>query len=144
MYPTFQNGEYVLTDLITYKFQQPAKGTVIVFIAPTDAEKDFIKRIIAAPRDTIFLKDGDVYVNDIKLDESSYLSSDIKTYPGSFLKENEKFIVPPDHYFVLGDNRPHSSDSREFGPIRKGAIIGKSLIVYWPITAMRMVKSASY
>ncbi len=141
MFPTFKNKEYILTNLIGLRFQDPKKGDVIVFHAPPDPEKDFIKRIIGLPGDTVSLKEGSVYVNNIKLDESFYLKPDVKTYGGNFLKEDIPVTVPAGDYIVMGDNRPFSSDSREWGLLPKDKIIGSSLFVYWPINAMRIVKN---
>lgn len=141
MYPTFKNQEYILTNLIVLKFADPKKGDVIVFHAPPDPEKDFIKRIVGLPGDTVSLKEGLVYVNNTKVNESPYLKSDVKTYGGSFLKENIPVTVPDKNYFVMGDNRPFSSDSREWGLLPKDKIIGQSLFVYWPVNHMRLIKN---
>jgi signal peptidase I len=142
MYPTFHDKEYVLTNLIALRLEELHQGDVVVFKAPgIDNDKDFIKRIIGVAGDTVAIKNGEVYVNDSRLDESAYLSPDVKTYPGSFMKEGESVTVPPTSYLVMGDNRPHSSDSREWGFITKDAIIGKSMFVYWPPNRMRMVKN---
>lgn len=140
MYPTFKNKEYILTNLITLRFENPKKGDVIVFQAPTDREKDFIKRVIATEGDTVALKDGFVYVNDQKLDESKYLSDDVRTYGGNFLQDGGAPIRVPDrHYIVMGDNRPYSSDSREWGFLEEKDIRGKSFFVYWPGNKMRII-----
>lgn len=140
MYPTFHDKEYVLTNLIALRFNPLQKGDVIVFHSPTSEDKDFIKRIIGLPGDTVMIKDGEVYLNNTLLDQSGFLASDVKTYGGSYMREGVPTTVPPEHYFVMGDNRPHSSDSREFGPIKKEAVIGKSTLVYWPPDRMRMVE----
>jgi signal peptidase I len=139
MYPTFKNGEYILTNLIAVKTNGIQRGDVIVFIAPPDHEKDFIKRVIGLPGETIELKGGYVYINGKRLDESAYLSSDVKTYGGAFLKDNQPYTIPQDNYIVMGDNRPFSSDSREWGLLKANAIIGKSFFVYWPANHMRLV-----
>lgn len=141
MYPNFYDKEYVLTNLILLRFQAPARGDVIVFKAPPDPEKDYIKRVVAIPGDTVSIKDGKVYINGALLDESAYLSSDIKTYPGAFLSEGKVVQVPEDEYLVLGDNRLYSSDSREWGFVRRDAIIGDSMFVYWPANRMRFIKN---
>ena len=141
MFPNFHDKEYVLTNLITLRFGAPVHGDVIVFKAPPDPDKDFIKRIIGLPGDTVMVKDGSVYVNGSLLDESSYLSSDVKTYGGAFLRDGDTITVPPDNYFVMGDNRPYSSDSREWGFVPKGNIIGKSFLVYWPLSEVRTVNN---
>jgi signal peptidase I len=133
MYPNLHDSEYLITNLIGMRFGDPGLGDVVVFKAPNDPEKDFIKRIIGVPGDTISLKEGMVYVNNQLLDESDYLASTVKTYGGSFLKEEEQVTVPPGHFFVLGDNRSYSSDSREWGFVPKKNIIGKSFFIYWPV-----------
>lgn len=139
MYPTFHNQEYVLTNLIALRYEPLKKGEVIVFHSPTDADKDFIKRVIGLPGDTVMIREGEVYVNNTKLDQSAFLGTEVKTYAGAFLHEGEAITVSPEQYFVMGDNRPHSSDSREFGPIKKESVIGKSMVVYWPVNRLRVV-----
>lgn len=149
MFPTFHNGEYVLTNLIGYedvfglkfKFGTPKQGDVIVFVAPTNAEKDYIKRIVGLPGDTVSINNGDVYLNGKKFDESAYLSPEVKTFGENFLHEGESVSIKENEYFVMGDNRPFSSDSRDFGPIKKDSIIGLSSVVYWPIPDFRVVKN---
>ena len=141
MFPTYKNKEYILTNLIALRFEEPKKGDVIVFKAPTDSEKDFIKRVIGVPGDKVIVKGGNVYLNDKFLDESKYLKATVKTYGGSFLKEGEIVMVPEGQYFVLGDNRPYSSDSREWGFVPEKSIIGESLFIYWPINESGFVKN---
>lgn len=139
MYPTFYDKEYVLTDLITIKFSELKRADVVVFVSPVEKDKDYIKRIIGVPGDSVFIKDGDVYVNNEKLNENVYLKPEVKTNNGSFLRDEQTVVVPKNQYFVLGDNRPHSADSRQWGFIKKQDIIGKSFFVYWPITRLRGV-----
>ncbi|MDP3987941.1 MAG: signal peptidase I [Candidatus Levybacteria bacterium] len=141
MYPNFQDNEYVLTNIVTLKIGQIRRGDVIVFKAPTDEEKDYIKRVIGLGGDTISVKDGAVFINDEKLDESAYLKNDVKTYPGAFLQEGMSTTVPQGQYFVLGDNRSYSSDSREWGYVGKDAVIGMSFYIYWPLDKMSLVKN---
>lgn len=140
MYPTYENGEYILTNLLSLRFSEPKKGDVIVFASPVD-DKDYIKRIIAGQGDTIMVKDSKVYVNGQLLDESAYLSATVQTTPGQKLEDGKTFTVPEGHYAVMGDNRPHSSDSREWGFLNKKDIIGKSFFVYWPIQNARLIKN---
>jgi len=141
MFPNYENGEYILTSLISLRFSDPQRGDVIVFEAPIDEEKDFIKRVIGTPGDTVSIKEGHYYVNGKKLDESEYLASDVITSGGAFLN-NKAVTVPQDQYFVSGDNRPFSSDSRQWGFVPKDKVIGKSMIVYWPPQRFRLVKHA--
>lgn len=139
MYPTFKDKEYVLTNLITLQYENLKRGDVVVFKSPVETEKDYIKRVIGVPGDTVSIRSGNIYLNNGKSDESLYLKSDVRTYGGAFLKEGQQATVPSGSYFVVGDNRPHSSDSREFGFIKKESIIGKSFYVYWPPTNMRLI-----
>ena len=141
MYPNFKDQEYILTDLITLRFSPLKRGDVIVFKAPPDHEKDFIKRIIGLPGDTVELENGFVYLNGKKLDESPYLASSVRTYGGSFLKDDIPITVPQDDYLTFGDNRPYSSDSREWGYVPFDFVIGKAMFVYWPISEMKIVKN---
>ena len=145
MNPTFQNKEYILTNLISLRFEDPKRGDVIVFKAPQDQEKDFIKRVMGTGGDIVYLKDGFVFVNGKKVDESKYLPSDVRTYGGSFLKEDQPVTVPEGSFLVMGDNRPFSSDSREWGFLEKKDVIGKSFFVYWgggnPVEHMRIVNN---
>ena len=141
MKPTYLNGEYVLTNLISLKLGDPKLNDVIVFQAPGEAEKDFIKRVMAGPGDRVMVKDGYVFRNGLQLDESQYLPGDMRTYGGSFLHEGEGQLVPEGHYFVMGDNRPFSSDSREWGFLKREAIIGSTLFVYWPPQNIRLIKN---
>ena len=102
MFPNYHDGEYILTNLISLHLGKLQRGQVVVFQAPVDKEKDFIKRIIGLPGDKVMIKNGDVFVNDVQLDESSYLTPDVKTYGGAFLGEGQETTVPEDNYFVLG------------------------------------------
>ncbi len=144
MMPNYLNGEYILTNLITLRLGEVEKGEVIVFKAPTNHEKDYIKRVIAVAGDTVMIQDGNVYVNGQLLDESEYLPSTFTTSNGNFIKPGEKLIVPQDEYFVMGDNRSASSDSREWGFVKRNEIIGKSMVVYWPPSEFKIVHQAQY
>lgn len=141
MFPNFIDQEYVLTNIINLRFQEPKLGDVIVFKAPTDPEKDYIKRVIGVPGDRVMVRDGSVYVNGKMLDESSYLKPTVKTYGGTFLAEGEEKTVPQGSFFTLGDNRSGSSDSREWGWVPKDLIIGQSFFAYWPPAFLGLIKN---
>lgn len=141
MFPTYKNGEYILTNLISLRLSDPKQGDVVVFKAPEDEDKDYIKRVIAVSGDTIMVQDNMVYVNGKHLDESAYLSSTVQTASGQGLPEGKTVTVPEDSYVVMGDNRPHSSDSREWGFLPKKDLIGKSFFVYWPPGQMRVINN---
>lgn len=143
MEPNFHNGEYILTNKIEYKLKNPSRGDVVIFKSPLNKDIDYIKRIIALPGETVILKDSALWVNGKKVAEP-YLAPDVYIFGGSYLREGVEVTVPDGQYFVVGDNRPHSSDSREFGPIAKEDFIGKALVRYWPFDQMGLVKSPSY
>jgi signal peptidase I len=142
MHPTYKNGEYLMANKVTYQIKEPQRGDVIIF--KYSDTQDFIKRIVGLPGDTVMLKDGQLYINDILLNESNYLNNTVYTNGGDFLKEGESKVIPEGHYFVCGDNRPHSSDSRTFGPIEETAIKGKAWIVYFPFSEFRIVQHEDY
>lgn len=138
MLANFVNGEYLLTDKISYRFRPPQRGDVIVFQAPRNADYEYIKRIIALPSETIKISQGRVFVNGSILEEK-YLNPGLRTTSGNFLRENQVFTVPEGEYFVMGDNRPHSSDSREWGTVPKENIVGKAWLRYWPLSKLGLV-----
>lgn len=141
MHATFLNKEYILTNLITLRLGKPKIGDVVVFKAPNDPEKDYIKRVIGTPGDTVSIRDGEIYVNGQLLDQSKFLEHGEKTYGGAFLREDEAITVPEDSYFVIGDNRSGSSDSREWGFVPFESLIGQSFLVYWPLDKMQIIKN---
>lgn len=141
MFPTFHDKEYILTNLIILRFEDPKKGDVIVFRAPNDPDKEFVKRVIGEPGDTVEIQNGRVFVNGDQLDESSYLNESVRTTGGAFLSEGDVKVVPADAYLVMGDNRPQSSDSREWGFLKKRGVTGKSFVVYWPVNKFHLVKN---
>jgi len=144
MDPTFHNGEYILTNKVEYKIHPPARGDVIIFKSPNNKDVDYIKRIIGLPGDRVRLSQSKFYINDEWLDESAYLDSDVITQDGSFLSEDIEITVPDGEYFVCGDNRPHSSDSREFGPIPLEDFIGKAIVRYWPFNRKGLIVNPHY
>ena len=143
MQPNYPNGEYLLTDKVTYRLKEPVRGDVIVFEAPTENGEEFIKRIMGLPGETIMVKNGLFWVNGKVVDEG-YLALGTETYSGNFLKEAEEKVVPSGEYFVMGDNRGHSSDSRTWGFVSKSKITGKSWFVYWPLKSVGAVPKVEY
>jgi signal peptidase I len=142
MEPNFENGDYLIIDELSYRFEGPKRGEVVVFRYPYNRSQTYIKRIIGLPGEMIEIQDNKVIIySEGKaevLDETVYLSPDIQT-TGEIrirLDENE--------YFVLGDNRAVSSDSRKWGPLKKGDIIGKVSIRAWPLTALAKVEAPVY
>ena len=132
MVSTFHTGDYLITEKVSYKLGSPKKGEIIVLKNPRDESQDFIKRIIAVPGDTIKIQNNTVYVNNKPLEEK-YLPAGTLTRSGAFLTEGDTLKVADNQYFVLGDNREHSSDSREWGPVTKEEIIGRAFFRYFPL-----------
>lgn len=140
MFPNFKDGDYIITDKLTYKFGIPERGDVVVFKNPKDLSQDFIKRIIGLPGERVKILGGKVYLNDAVLNEL-YLNN-IYTESHSFMQEGEEVTVPPGRYLTFGDNRPHSSDSREWGFVEKNELIGKVFLRYWPKDTFGLYPSA--
>lgn len=138
MEPTFYSGEYILTSKITYKFRPIQRGDVVVFQSPKNPDIDYIKRIIALPGDTIMLKEGEVYINDFITDEQ-YISAKSSLWDSGYMKEGLPIQIPKDEIFVMGDNRPRSSDSREFGPVHIDTIIGQVFFRYFPTSKIGFI-----
>lgn len=133
MDPTFNNGNYLIVDQISYRFEKPRRGEVIVFKYPNDPSKFFIKRIIGLPGEKVEIRNGEVYIksssqgDSFKLSES-YIESGRQKY------DNWDTVLGPDEYFVMGDNRIASSDSRVWGALKEKFIVGRALVRLLPIT----------
>lgn len=141
MDPNFGNGDYLIVDEITYKFKEPQRGEVIVFKSPLDSSQRFIKRIIGLPGEVVEIKDGRVIVYNDKeqqvLNESDYI-------PNLSTGGDLRISLGENEYFVLGDNRPFSYDSRRFGPLLKGNIIGRVIFRAWPFATLTIFEKPSY
>lgn len=142
MEPNFPDGEYLLTEKVSYYLNDPQRGDVVVFKPPI-SDDEFIKRIVGLPEETISLKGGKIYING-KLLKEDYIADIVFTNPGSFLSEGEEYKIPQELYFVIGDNRPHSSDSRMWGPIDEKSMAGRSWVVYWPPKEAGKVETPNY
>ena len=138
MEPNYYDHEYLIINEISYRFDDPKRGDTVVFKYPFDQRQYFIKRVIGLPGETIKISEGKIYIsNDInsegKLLEEDYLLPAMKTLGDVELK------LATDEYFLLGDNRIASLDSRAFGPINRKLIIGKTLLRGWPLERMGLV-----
>ncbi len=137
MEPAFEDGDYLIINEISYRFKKAQRGDVIVFRFPEDPKQFFIKRIIALPDETIQIRNGKIVVfnednpSGFTPDESEYLG------PRQITEGNLKMILEDDEYFVLGDNRLASSDSRRWGVLNKKFIIGKILLRAWPLDEIK-------
>ena len=148
MYPNFENGEYLLTEKISYQFGEPKRGDVVIFKAPASEpcaadECEYIKRVIGIPGDKVMVKEGDVYVNGEMLDQS-FLPEKVYTSQGEYMEEGVEKVVPEGQYLCFGDNRPNSRDGREFGPIDRDLIIGKAFVKYWPLSSIGLIPKVNF
>ena len=132
MQPTLNPGEFLLVNRVAYTLTKPSIGDIIIFHAPNVPDLDYIKRIVGLPGDEIEVRDGIVYVNNQPLYEP-YISSP-PNYSGSW-------TVPENFYFVLGDNRNNSSDSHIWGFVPSEDIVGRALLVYWPLEQATLLNS---
>lgn len=123
MKPTLHEGEYLIISKIIYKLHPPQRGDIIVFHHPQDQTRDLIKRIIGLPGEEVEILDGQVYINGGLLQEP---------YVTSWGGRPSRQQLGPDEYFVLGDNRPNSDDSRSWGGLAREMIVGKAWLAYWP------------
>ncbi|MBI2054405.1 MAG: signal peptidase I [Candidatus Staskawiczbacteria bacterium] len=140
MVPSFMPGDYLIVDELSYRFSNPERGNVIVFKYPKDTTQRFIKRIIGLPNETIEIKDGKVTIYNsgaVALLEE-YLPDDLKT------EGETKVVLGDDEYFVLGDNRSRSFDSRMWGTVPKGNIIGKAYLRIFPLNTLSQIPTPSY
>lgn len=128
MVPNFHHGEYLIIDEFSYHFRKPERGEVVVFRYPRQPSQFFIKRVIGLPGDNIEIKNGSVWVNGSIFDET-YLPRSLAT-----ASDAATTILGVDEYFVLGDNREASSDSRAWGGLKEHFIVGKTLLRLWPLT----------
>ena len=131
MRPTLQHAQRLVVNKFIYHFRAPEKGEVLIFRYPKDPSRDFIKRVIAVPGDTIEIKDGNVFVNGELQNEDYILSKCRGDYP--------KSTIPEGHIFVMGDNRNNSEDSRfpDVGFVPFDLIKGKAMLVFWPLDAWK-------
>jgi len=137
MTPTLLNSQYILVNKVDYFLHAPQRGDVIVFRYPRDPSRDFVKRVIGVPGDTVKIStNGAVTVDGVRLKEP-YTNDLTNTYG------YESWTLKPGQYFVLGDNRGDSSDSRDWGPVPQSDIIGKAELVYWPLPDARILPNWS-
>lgn len=132
MQPTLKPGEFLLVNRVSYKLGEPSIGDIIVFHAPGVNDMDYIKRVVGLPGDQIRISEGLVYVNNQPLYEP-YIA-EAPRYTGTW-------DVPPGEYFVLGDNRNNSSDSHMWGFVPQDDIVGRALLIYWPLSEITLLRN---
>jgi signal peptidase I len=135
MQPSFYEGNVLLVNKLAYKLGKMHTGDVVIFHNPKALEEDYIKRLIGKPGDTVRAENGKIYVNGVALDEP-YIAQ-----PPYYIGE---WVVPEDSVFVLGDNRNSSSDSHSWGFVPLDDLVGKALLVYWPLNAVKIIQQPVY
>lgn len=128
MLPTLKSGERILVDKRAYVYVDPIKGDIVGMMDPNEPALQYVKRVIASSNDVIEVNGFDVRVNDKPI------------YKVSGYAQKKRIVIPKGYFFVMGDNRQVSYDSREFGLVPRSNIIGKAVAVVWPVSSMRMVK----
>ena len=146
MEPNFYDHEYLIIDEITYRFNEPKRGDIIVFKYPKDPRQFFIKRVIGLPGETVKIKDGLIFITSVDGQENvlseDYLPSDIENVlPVSGYGE---VVLNNDEYYLMGDNRDQSLDSRVFGPVKADYIIGRTWLRGWPFNRLTLFNTPEY
>lgn len=139
MVPNFHDGDYLITNKVSVKLSHPKRGEVIILQNPRNPDQVFIKRVIGLPLEKVMIGSSNVYINGLPLAEP-YLPQGTITSGENFLKEREEITIPEGQYFVMGDNRGGSSDSREWGPIKEELIVGQAYFRYWPPQKITLLK----
>jgi signal peptidase I len=142
MEPNFEDGDYLIIDELSYDFRDPGRGEVIVFKYPNDPSQRFIKRIIGLPGETVEIQSGSITIYNEEgkttLEESGYLPSSI------FTSGDLRVALGEDEYFVMGDNRGASSDSRRWGTLPEDYIIGQVFLRAWPASSLAKISAPVY
>ena len=136
MEPNFQHGQRLLVVKAAYWFGEPQRGDVIIFPSQTHSDENLIKRVVGLPGETVEVKEGQVYIDGSPLEEP-YIIEPME-------RDFDATQVPEGSYFVMGDNRNHSNDSRSWGPLDGEDVIGKVWLCYWPLYDWHVIPSYSY
>jgi len=141
MEPNFQDGDYLIIDEISYRFKTPERGDIIIFRYPLDPSQFFIKRVVGLPGETVKIENGEIIIQNKDgkgsiLNESKYLSDD-----DDYTAGNVEVNLGDEEYFVLGDNRQASSDSRKWGGVKRKFIIGQVWLRAWPFSRLKVLNN---
>lgn len=138
MFPNYHDRDVIILNKVSYVLSKPNRGDSVVLRFPGDPDHvRYIKRLIGLPGDTVAIRDGYVSVNGKKLNEP-YIPSDVKTYPAADI------VLGSDQYYLVGDNRDNSSDSRIWGPASMSDFIGKGFLIVWPLNRLAIIHNPTY
>jgi signal peptidase I len=140
MRTTLIEGDRIMVNKFIYKFTQPKRGDVIVFVSPEDRKKDFIKRLVGLPNETVQISNSAVLINNAPLEAGSAVNKQHYYNRGDFGAEGQIIKIPNDAYYVLGDNSISSRDSRYWGFMPKKYLLGKAFLIYWPPNRIGLIK----
>lgn len=143
MEPVFENNDYILIDEITYQFREPKRGEVVVFRAPEDPSQFFIKRVIGLPGETVRIKNNAVIITN-KENPNGFTLAESYLSDGQETLGDVKSVLSGSQYFVLGDNRLQSSDSRRWGALSRRLITGRVLVRIWPFDKFQKFEAPAY
>ena len=143
MEPNFENGEYLLIDELSYYLREVKRGEVVVFHYPLDTSRYYIKRIIGLPNETVEIKNGKITIYS-NSNQEGFLVTENYIPSGLMTEGNIKKRLGKDEYFVLGDNRPYSSDSRRWGVLPKNDVVGRVFLRAWPVAKAGVFEAPNY
>ena len=138
MMPNFHDGEYLIVDEISYRFNDPQRGEVIVFHPPQDSKNYYIKRIIGLPGETVELREGKIFIYNDEFKDGNRLNE------SNYLTQSSKVKLAEDQYYVIGDNRDNSLDSRRIGPITSSNIKGRAFFRAFPFNTLTLLETPEY
>jgi signal peptidase I len=142
MRPTLIEGDRILVNKLLYRFREPVRGDVLVFKYPPDRKRDFIKRLVAGPNETLRIEEGRLYVDDEQVMDPEVFQKifyyNKEDWP--YGRAGESIEVPEENYFVLGDNSANSSDSRNWGYVDRKDLVGRAFLVYWPPSRIKKIQ----
>ena len=132
MAPTLEDQDRLIVNKLTYRWAAPRRGDIVMLYYPLNPDKSFVKRVIAEQGDTVKIEDGRVYVNDVQLADD-FVAPEYRSHD-----DHPPLVVKEGYYYVLGDHRNNSSDSREWGEVPKKYIVGRVQLRWWPIPSARV------
>lgn len=143
MRPVLMEGDRIFVDKISYRYREPQRGDIVVFKYPLDKKKDFVKRLIALGGEILEIREGQVYVNERRLESPPSIAQRFyyNREDWDFGRRGQKIEVPEGQLFVLGDNSAQSSDSRNWGFVPRKDVVGRAVLIWWPPNRFRVLKN---